>query len=500
MRKGGFIPEDWGESSSIRLSLSKTPLHRTFISGFAWTSITKWLTQVITWASVFYAARLLSPADFGMVEMAGFVAIIAQVLAEFGLGGAVVQMRQIGKRELGQLHTVSLGFGLLAAGVSYAAAPFMADFFHQPELKALVMWYGLGFVVMSIQVIPQGLMQRELDYRGISLIEAGQAVVQAALLVACARAGYQYWSFLVAATAGRVLAAGLAWYWYPVHFDWPRLAEIRAALRFGVDVSLARLSGSLLLQSDGFVIGRVLGNVPLGTYRLAINLASAPAEKVAQLVMRVTGPLFASLQDDRPQLSRYFLALSDVLMIVLAPITVGFVVTAPELVAVALGPKWGATVEPARWLVVYMSLRSLVTLGQQVLIACGRTRYFMWTSLLSFAVLLPVFYVAASYGLWAIAAGWLVTAPLLLVPQQIKALRLIGCSVWAYVRLMVPSLSAAGVMGLAVWMLQQALPGHWSNWMRLGCEVSLGGAVYSGLIWSIHKKNVRRYREILNRN
>ena len=354
--------------------MSKTPLHRTFIFGFAWTSLTKWLTQVVTWASVFYAARLLSPADFGIVEMAGFVAIIAQVLAEFGLGGAVMQMRQIGKREQGQLHTVSLGFGLLAAGVSYAAAPFMADFFHQPELKALVMWNSLGFIVMSIQVIPQGLLQRELDYRRISLIEAGQAVVQAVLLVVCALAGYQYWSFLVAAISGRVLAASLAWYWQPVHFAWPHLAEIRAALRFGVDVALARLSGSLMLQSDGFVIGRVLGNAPLGTYRLAINLASAPAEKVAQLVMRVTGPLFASLQDDRSQLTRYFLALSDVLMIVLAPLTVGFVVTAPELIAVALGPKWGATVEPARWLAVYMSLRSLATLGQQVLGTFGTMR------------------------------------------------------------------------------------------------------------------------------
>ncbi len=479
--------------------MSNAPLHRTFITGFAWTGATKWLTQGISWASLFYTARLLSPADFGMIEMAGFVTIIAQVLAEFGLGSAVLQMRKMEERELGQLHSVSLGFGLLAVGLCCAVAPWMASFFRQPMLKELVIWNSLGFVVMALQAVPQGLLQRDLNYRGLSLIEAGQALVQAILLVLCAIAGYKYWSFVVAAIAGRVWAAGLAWYWKPIAFRWPRWQEIRPALRFGMDVSGARLGGSLLLQADGFVIGRVLGDSPLGLYRLAINLASAPAEKVAQLVMRVTGPLFASLQEDRAQMGRYFFALSDVLSLVLAPLTVGFVVTAPELVEVALGPKWSAAVEPARWLAVYMSLRSMGTLVQQVLVSLGQTRYFLWISTLSFVVLPPAFYFAVPHGLGAVAAVWLLTSPLLLLPQLIKVLELMGFSRWAYLRLLLPSLSVAGVMGIVVWFLQIALGLRWAAWMRLSLEILAGACVYSGLIWWLHRANLEKYYEILKR-
>jgi teichuronic acid exporter len=479
--------------------LSNSPLHRTFLTGFAWTSITKWLTQGITWFSVFYTARLLSPEDVGLASMAGFLGIVAQVLAEFGLGSAVMQMKQLKDRELGQLHVISMGLGLLSIAFCVAVAGWTAEFFHQPLLKELLIWNSLGFLVMAVQAVPQGLLQRDLDYRRLSLTEGWQALTQAVLLVVCALAGLRYWSFLVATISGRVVAAGLAWYWKPVPLGWPRWGEIQPVLRFGLEVSGARLSSSLALQADGLVIGRVMGEGPLGIYRMAINLASAPVEKVAQLLMRVTGPLFARLNDDRVEMGRYFFVLSDALVIVLAPLTVGFMVTMPEMVDVVLGEKWRGIVEPSRWLALYMSLRSLTSLAQQVVVSLGQTRFFFWTSLLNLVALPPAFYVAGQYSLEWVAAVWVITTPLLLLPQVWMALRQMQCSIRSYVRLLLPSLGCAVGMGLAVWGAREALPSAMASWQKLGVEVTVGGVVYAGLLWKVHGANLVRYYNIIMR-
>src|SRR5690348_10614454 len=99
-------------------SVSSQKLDRAFVGGLAWTAGAKWVTQFVTWASVLISARLLSPADFGVMEMAGFVFIVTNVLAEFGVGTAVVQMRELTRHELSQLNTVALIFNSAAFVVS----------------------------------------------------------------------------------------------------------------------------------------------------------------------------------------------------------------------------------------------------------------------------------------------------------------------------------------------------------------------------------------------
>src|ERR1019366_10013922 len=100
-----------------------------FAGGLAWTAGAKWATQILTWASVLAVARLLSPADFGVGAIAGIFLGLTNVLAEFGIGTAVLHMPELDRRTLGQLHLFSL---FLCAGiftVSVAAAPGLAWFF-----------------------------------------------------------------------------------------------------------------------------------------------------------------------------------------------------------------------------------------------------------------------------------------------------------------------------------------------------------------------------------
>lgn len=486
------------------MSDESIPHHRrldvAFAGGLAWTAGAKGLTQFITWLSVLIAARLLSPSDFGIVEMAGFFFGFTNVLAEFGIGTAVLQMRELDRRVLSQLNAVSLIFSTAAFGCSVAVAPLIAAFFRSEPLRLLVIVNSLGFFITAVQAVPQGLLQRDMDYRRLSIAEAVQALAHAVVTVGCALAGLGYWSLVAGPFAGKGVGTILAACWKPVPLALPRWRDVARPMRFGIEVALARLAWAMYSQADAVIVGRMLGDSALGMYRIAISLASAPAEKIGMLIMRVTGPLFARIQEDRDLVRRYFLLISDALALVVAPLVLGLAVVAPEAVGVVLGPRWAGAVAPLQWLAVFMILRTLSALVSQVLTSLRFTTFSLWMAGLSFLVMPVSFYVAARWGTGAVAAAWLVLSPVTVLPPAVKLFGAIHCRFREYLAILAPMIVASAamlgaVLGLRLWLL----PAAWTPPARLVAQVAAGGAVYAGILLGFYRGRILKYVQFFAR-
>ena len=484
---------------STKDELQHRKLDAAFLGGLAWTAGAKWVTQLVSWVAVLVAARLLSPSDFGMVEMAGFVATLTNVLAEFGVGSTVLQMRELDRSVLAQLNTVSLIFSTLAFGLSVAITPLVATFFRTEQLKLLMIINSLGFFITAVQAVPLGLLQRDMDYRRLSLAEAVQAIVQSVITIGCAIAGAGYWSLLIGPFVGKASAAGLTAFWRPVSFGLPRWKEIAAPMRFGFEIALSRVAWTAYSQADGIIVGRMLGEAALGTYRLAMSLASAPAEKIGMLIMRVTGPLFARVQDDKSLVRRYFLFISDGLALAIFPLVFGLIVVAPELVRTMLGPKWSEAVVPMQWLAAFMTLRTLNSLMTQVLTSLRFTTFLMWMSLFTFALMPFSFFVAAHWGTGVVAAAWLVTSPFTMLPPAVKLFREVHCSIREYLVILSPAIAGSVVLVGAVIGVKHFIPAAWPASWSLVLQVVTGGLCYAGTLLIFYRPVVMRYVNFLRR-
>jgi teichuronic acid exporter len=479
------------------MATEETPHHRRldaqFIGGLAWTAGAKWVTQFVTWLSVVIAARLLTPTDFGDVEMAGFFIGITNILAEFGIGTAALQIRDLDRRALAQLNTVALVFSTLAFAFCAAISPLGAAFFHAPKLRLLIVISGFTFFVTGFQAVPSGLIQRDMDYRRLSLAEAVQALVQAVVLVCGAVSGLGYWSLVGAPIAGKGAATMLMVFWKPVFYAVPRWKEIGVPVRFGMEVAMSRLAGAAYAQSDGIIVARMLGPAAVGTYRMAIDLASAPAEKIGMLIMRVTGPLFARVQADRALVRRYFLFISDGLALTIFPLVFGLAMVAPEAVTVIFGAKWRPAIVPVQWLALYAALRTMNTLMTQVLTSLRQTRFLMWLSLYTFALMPASFFVASRWGTGAVASAWLILSPLTILPPAVKLFRSIQCSLREYLAILAPALAGSAAMLCAVFLLRRILPAGWRPVWILAMEVAAGGVAYAGILLIFYRPLVVRY-------
>lgn len=472
-------------------------LDRSLVRGIAWTGSAKWGSQIVTWASTILVARMLLPEHYGIVGMATIYLGLVTLINEFGFGTAIVALRDLSDHQVAQLNTVAILFGLISFGLSFLAAPLLGIFFQTPELRAVVIAMSAAFVLGSFRTVPQALLQKELRFPRLAVIEGSQAVLRAVTMILLALGGFGYWTLVI----GNVLGA-LYWTALTLHsrrhgYAVPRWREIRPALRFSWHILGGRIGWYVYSHADFAVAGRMIGQAALGAYSFAWTLASLPVEKVTAMIGRVTPAVFSAVQDDDESLRRYLSNLTEGLALITFPAAVGLALVADSLVPVVLGDRWLAAVDPLRLLAVYASFRSIVTLLPQILNVTGHSRFGMGNAFLA-AVVLPVaFIIGARWGTTGIAAAWIVAHPLVTLPVYWRVFTRIAMPTSRYLRALWPAGSAVVLMVLAVLAAKWIEPPGWPDPLRLAVETAAGAASYALVIAGLHRSRFAAFRSSL---
>src|SRR5437016_13452897 len=104
-------------------------LEHTLVRAIAWTGAATWVAQFLSWVTTIYVARILSPGDYGLFAMATVYLGLVSLVSEFGIGSAVVVLREVEGRALAELNTISVIVGFLCFAVSCVFARWLGAFF-----------------------------------------------------------------------------------------------------------------------------------------------------------------------------------------------------------------------------------------------------------------------------------------------------------------------------------------------------------------------------------
>jgi PST family polysaccharide transporter len=467
-------------------------LDRSLVRGVAWTGAFKWLSQIVTWLGTIVVARLLTPQDYGLVGMATVYLGLTALITEFGLGSAIVALRELGKREIAQLNAVALMIGGGAMLLSWGVAVPLASFFRAPELRAIVMVLSATFLIDSLRTVPNALLTRDLRFKSLALLEGAKAVFTMTLTIVLAALGMRYWALVFGGLAGSVFwtVAILSRRTHP--FAWPQLRLLRSSLGFSTQIIIERVAWYGYSNADFLVAGRVLGAVPLGNYTTAWTLASLPGEKIMSMFWRVMPAVFSAVKTDMAALRRYVLLMSEALAMALFPATVGLALVAPEFIVALLGPKWIGAIVPLRLLCVYATMHMISTVLPHVLIVTNQVRFATKLALAALVTLPPAFWVfGRTWGVAGIAAAWLVVYPFILGALFHRAFRTVSLTARAYLRALWPAVSTTLVMAAVVAAARAIMPDSWPALARLVTASSLGAAAYLGAAWLWHGPRIR---------
>jgi PST family polysaccharide transporter len=486
------------EAAQPALPLEKAkPADRTILRAFAWTGGGRWATQLLTWVTTIVVARILAPSDYGLIGMATIYLGLVGLISEFGLGQAVITMREMSGRQVAQLNSLSIGSGALLFGVSCLAAGFLGKFFHSPKLPQVVIVMSLTFLVSGVQVVPDALLQGDLRFKLLASFDTARALMQALTTVTLALLGFGYWSLALAPLAASVLAATMALIARPHSLARPRWGEIKHALRFSGQVLGSRVAWYTYSNSDFLVAGRVLGQAPLGAYTLAWTIASTPVEKITSVMTRVTPAFFSAVQDDKPHLRRYLLGITDGLSMLTFPASLGMALVADQFVLVALGQKWAPAIIPLRLLAMYAALRSITTVFPTILFAIRHSRFVMWNTMVAAVVFPAAFYYSSRWGTTGISWTWILLYPLITAPMMWRTFRATEIPVESYLRSVVPALRASLVMVIAVLGARAATPATWPLAVQFAISLLAGALSYSGMVLIFERQRMRELFRLL---
>ncbi len=450
------------------------------VQSIAWTGAMRWLSQVLTWAITLMVARILTPEDYGLVGMAAVFFGLVNLVNDFGLSTAIVVVRDLDGRQVAHINGLAVIIGVFSCATFCALAVPIGAFYGVDALPPIVVVMSLSFLITAFRGIPQGMLEKNLRFKRIALINGFTAIATAVSTLVMAVSGFGYWALVLANLVTALSSTVLMFASRPTRIAWPRFSALRAATAISIHVTFGRLAWFVWSNADYVVAGKVLGETALGFYSFAFMLASLPVDKISSIVTKVSTAFMSAVQTEPADLRRYLLSLTEGLALVAFPLAWGLALVAEDFVPLLLGDKWLGLIPPLQILAFYASVRAVDPVLAPVLNVTGQTRFGMQMSIL-FAVILPIgFIVGSRWGVVGIAGAWVALHPLFMGSLLWRVTRVIDLRFRTYFGATWPAFSSACLMAIAV-VLVGRIP--WPEGLlavELAAKVVAGAATYCG--------------------
>ncbi|HEY2431609.1 MAG TPA: lipopolysaccharide biosynthesis protein [Vicinamibacterales bacterium] len=352
-------------------------------------------------------ARLLTPADFGVIALAAIVLGVARPFGELGIGNALVQRARVTDRHLRSAFTFSTLLSLVVTAAIAAGATRIARLLGDVHAAGILRLLVIGFAFQGMSVVSSSLLRRDLDFRKQFFIDTASFVVgYGGVAIVLALLGYGVWSLAWGSTAQLAIAA-TARFAVVRHPTSPLLAprELGELLTFGLGAAGVSVVSYVALNGDNYVVGRWMGTGSLGLYGRAYALMNTPYLSAANVMSGVLFPAFSRVQHEPARLRRAYLVATRLTATIAAPILAALAIAAPHLILGIYGPQWRGTVAPLQILCVAGYFRALYHLGGIVSQSAGRVYSELWRQALYACLVVAGAIVGSRFDISGVAAG-----------------------------------------------------------------------------------------------
>ena len=448
-------------------------------------------------------ARLLTPADFGVVAVAMIALNFSQMFWDAGLGRALIQTEEAPEKAANVVFWVNAVMGFVIYAILFLAAPAIAAFFHSPASMPVLRVLGLQLVIGSLSAVQASLLTRELNFRWLFWIKLATVFIPAGFSIPLAYCGYGVWALVAGHLASSVLNLGLLWSkspWRPSwQFDW---LLARRLFRFGVWVLGESLAAWFFVWGDNLLVGRFLGVDALGVYSVGWNISLMVFALILNPFLPVLYPAFSRLQGDLQALGATFHKVNRIVVALALPMGVGLLLVGPLLTGVLFGDKWQGLGLVLSLIGFMHGMTWVVGINPEVYRALGRPDVNTKLMFITIIYYLPAYLLAAPYGLKVFTLTRLGVALLAIPIHVFLCMRMLNAAplyLWhdgkpMILATLVMALGVVGVKWLMAWW-----SGGMSGILTLIFLIGTGLIAYGGMLWLLDAPFVLQTRDLLKK-
>jgi len=373
---------------------------------------------VLRTGSLMILARILGPRDFGLVGMVTAVIGVLNLFKDLGLSTASVQSATITDEQISTLFWINMLVGGVLGLLSAIFAPALAAFYREPRLVWVTVVLASSFLFNAAGVQHSALLQRQMRFTAMAVIETLSFLASAAVGISMAFAGYGYWA-LVGSTIVTPLVYSLCVWLATAWIPGPprKQAGVRSMMRFGGTLTLNGLVMYAATNLDKVLLGRFWGVDAVGIYGRAYQLVNIPTDNLNSAAGGVVFAALSRLQHDPLRLKSYFLKGYSLVLALTLPITVACALFANDMILVLLGPKWTDAVPIFRLLAPTILIFAITTPLAWLLGSIGLVGRILKISLVVSPLIVVGYFFGLPYGPTGVAFAYLTVMTLWLVPH-----------------------------------------------------------------------------------
>ena len=354
------------------------------------------------------------------------------------------------------------------------------------------------FLVSGFQVIPEALLQRQMEFRRRSLNDFVGAILGSLTTLMGALVGWGVWALVAGSFVNQLWKSiGLNRIAPFLHRPDFSLKGTRRLLVFGGNLTGAQILWFLVNQTDMFIAGKWLGKELLGFYSVAMHLASLPNGRIMGIINQVAFPAFSRMQHDSARVASAVLTGVRVLAFFAFPILWGISSVAPEFVSLILGAKWIPATMPLQVLALIMPLRMMSSFMPNALQGIGRSDIIMWNVVFAALVMPAAFMVGVYWGLEGLSIAWLIVSPLVFLENMRRALPPLGLRLRNLGVALARPAFAGALMYAAVEGTRYVLPPTTTGAVKLGTLIAVGGLTYAAAAYVLNRQGCREVLDLL---
>ena len=383
------------------------------------TLASQFLRQVIHLGFTMVMARILLPSDYGLVAMVTAVTGFMSVFKDMGLSMATVQRQEISADQVSALFWVNASLGLALTLITAGLAPLLARFYKEPRLLWITLALAVGFLSSGFAVQHQALLQRQMRFATLALVDIATLLLECAVGIAAALAGWGYWALVLTSLSASLARTGGLWiacHWRPGR---PVLhgSGLRAMLTFGGRLSVSNILTYLARNLDNVLIGRFWGQQQLGLYAKAYSLLLLPISMINAPIAAVAVPALSRLQNDPEAYKRLFLKAISLVAFVTMPGAAFLIGMSYDLIRVILGEKWVGASPMFLALGISAPVQAIWNAQGWLYVSMGRTDRLLKWSLVSSGLIVLSFVIGLPQGAKGVALSYSCAVLLIILPS-----------------------------------------------------------------------------------
>ncbi|WP_302415049.1 lipopolysaccharide biosynthesis protein [uncultured Prevotella sp.] len=391
-------------------------LKKELVSGTIYMAVAKYSGLAMTILITAILSRLLTPENFGVVALAGVMLALFNLLADIGIGPAVIQNKTLTAEDMNSLNTFNSYQGLVLGVAFFLSAPYIAEYYGNPQVTLVCRVMSVNILMGCVNAVPNNILYRQQRFKLITIISLSFQFIGGAISIAMAFHGCGPISLVLPSAIMSIPNMFILRYITKVHFvwriDWSPLKRI---FSFSAFQFLANMVGYLSRNMDSMLVGKYMGMKQLGYYNKSYNLQLMPLQYISGVLIPVMLPVFSKYQDNLEYIQQKYSQILRFFAFIGVPLCALLYFCADELILLFFGDQWGQSVPCFKILAISVPFQIMGCSSGSIFQATGHTKAMFWNSFIgafftlgSFAVGVIIFGTIEALA-WGYTAAMIIT-------------------------------------------------------------------------------------------